>query len=446
MIFNIDSVMKRSYLNDDTCFSIDVIGEILEEDFDALLDEEPHTDLELKPLPDNLEYVFLEEPSFLPVVISSQLSKEKKNKLISILKKHKQAFSWKTTNIYGICPSFCKHKIQLLDDKKPVVQKQRRLNPNMQEVVKKEIVNSWILGERRLQVGREKRKLEQRKDGTLCFNRRSWIPCRGNLRELIMHESHKSKYSIHPGLDKMYQDLKKLYWWPNMKAEIATYATLGTQLDISTAYHPQTNGQSERTILTLEDMMRACVIDFGNGWDRHLPLVEFSYNKNYHTSIKAALFEALYGRKCRSPICWAEVGDAQLTDEPLAIMFDEIQIDDKLNFIEEPIEIMDQEVKWLKQSRITIVKVHWNSRRRPEFTWERKNEMKKKLSLSKNKRLIAELEALGQRVNAVRSLGYLREMVGQDSETLRVLEQLLAQTEVGRHLKAVYAYDMEEIE
>ncbi|GJZ30372.1 reverse transcriptase domain-containing protein [Tanacetum coccineum] len=82
--------------------------------------EEPPTDLELKPLPDNLEYVFLEEPSFLPVIISSQLSKEKKNKLVSVLKKHKEAFAWKTTDIPGICPSFCKHKIQLLDDKKPV--------------------------------------------------------------------------------------------------------------------------------------------------------------------------------------------------------------------------------------------------------------------------------------------------------------------------------------
>ncbi|GJT71579.1 hypothetical protein Tco_1030865 [Tanacetum coccineum] len=102
--------------------------------------EEPPKDLELKPLPDNLEYVFLEEPSFLPVIISSQLSKEKKNKLISVLKKHKQAFAWKTTDIPGICPSFCKHKIQLLDDKKHVVKKQRRLNPKMQEVVKKEIM------------------------------------------------------------------------------------------------------------------------------------------------------------------------------------------------------------------------------------------------------------------------------------------------------------------
>ncbi|GJU73746.1 putative reverse transcriptase domain-containing protein [Tanacetum coccineum] len=174
---------------------------------------------------------------------------------------------------------------------------------------------------------------------------------------LIMHESHKSKYSIHPGSDKMYHDMKMLYWWPNMKADIATYVSkcltcakvkaehqrpsgllvypdipewngearhgipvsiisdrdshftsrvwqslhkaLGTQLDLSTAYHPQTD---------------ACVIDFGNGWDRHLPLVEFSYNNSYHTSIKAALFEALYSRKCRSPVCWDEVGEAQLTE------------------------------------------------------------------------------------------------------------------------------------
>ncbi|GJZ34138.1 putative reverse transcriptase domain-containing protein [Tanacetum coccineum] len=88
---------------------------------------------------------------------------------------------------------------------------------------------------------------------------------------------------------------------------------LGTQLAISTAYHPQTNGQSERTIQTLEEMLRACVIDFSKGWDRHLPLVEFSYNNSYHTSIKAAPFEALYGQKCQSPICLVEVGDAQLT-------------------------------------------------------------------------------------------------------------------------------------
>ncbi|GKC23502.1 reverse transcriptase domain-containing protein, partial [Tanacetum coccineum] len=88
---------------------------------------------------------------------------------------------------------------------------------------------------------------------------------------------------------------------------------LGTSLDMSTTYHTQTDGQSERTIQTLEDMLRAYVIDFGKGWFNHLPLVEFSYNNSYHASIKVAPFEALYGRKCRSPVCWAEVGEVQLT-------------------------------------------------------------------------------------------------------------------------------------
>nr|GEW72452.1 hypothetical protein [Tanacetum cinerariifolium] len=82
---------------------------------------------------------------------------------------------------------------------------------------------------------------------------------------------------------------------------------------MSIAYHPETDGQSERTIQTLEDMLRACAIDFGKGWEKHLPLVEFSYNNSYHANIKAAPFESLYGQKCRSPVCWAEVGDTQLT-------------------------------------------------------------------------------------------------------------------------------------
>ncbi|GKD05262.1 putative reverse transcriptase domain-containing protein [Tanacetum coccineum] len=196
-----------------------------------------------------------------------------------------------------------------------------------------------------------KERLEPRSNGTLCLNGRSWLPCYGDLRTVIMHESYKSKYSIHSGSDKMYYDMKKLYWWPNMKVDIATYVSkcltyakvkaglrsaiftpmretdfmetlarmylkekaLGTNLDMSTAYHPQTDGQSERTIQTLEDMLRACVIDFGNGWVRHLPLVEFSYNNSYHVSIKAAPFEALYDQNCHSLVCWAEVGQVQLT-------------------------------------------------------------------------------------------------------------------------------------
>nr|GEZ61304.1 transposon Ty3-I Gag-Pol polyprotein [Tanacetum cinerariifolium] len=96
---------------------------------------------------------------------------------------------------------------------------------------------------------------------------------------------------------------------------------LGTRLDMSTTYHPQTDGQSKRTIQKLEDMLCACVIDFGNGWERHLPLVKFSYNNSYHASIKAAPFEALYGRKCRSPVCWAETdGQSKRTIQTLEDM------------------------------------------------------------------------------------------------------------------------------
>ncbi|GKA71038.1 putative reverse transcriptase domain-containing protein [Tanacetum coccineum] len=87
---------------------------------------------------------------------------------------------------------------------------------------------------------------------------------------------------------------------------------LGTRLDMSTTYHPQTDGESERTIKNLDDMLRACVLDFGGSWDVHLRLVEFSYNNSYHYSVRCALFEAFYGRTCRSPIMWAEVGEGQL--------------------------------------------------------------------------------------------------------------------------------------
>ncbi|GJQ98729.1 reverse transcriptase domain-containing protein [Tanacetum coccineum] len=92
---------------------------------------------------------------------------------------------------------------------------------------------------------------------------------------------------------------------------------LGTDISMSTTYHLETDGQSERTIQTLEDMLRACVIDFGKGWVKHFPLAEFSYNNSYHASIKAAPYEAFYGQKCRSPVYWPKVGETQLTGPEL---------------------------------------------------------------------------------------------------------------------------------
>nr|GEY00033.1 putative reverse transcriptase domain-containing protein [Tanacetum cinerariifolium] len=372
-----------------------------------------------------------------------------------------------------------------------------------------------------------------RPDGTRYHDKRIWLPKFGGLRDLIMHESNKSKYSIHPRSDKIYQDLKQLYWWPNMKAEIATYVNkyltcvkvkaehkrpsgllqqpeipvwkweritmdfiiglprtpsrydliwvIVDRLTKSAHFLPvkMTDSMEKLTQLYLKEVVCkhevpiSIISDrdskFTSSWDRNLPLVEFSYNNSYHASIKAASFEALYGRKCRSPVCWSEVEDSQLmgpeliretnekivqiknrlltarsrqksyadvrrrplefnigdmvmvkvlpwkgvirfgkhgklsprfigpfrilerigpvayklelprelqgihntfhvsnlkkclSDESLCILLDEVQLDDKLHFIEEPAEIMDHEVKRLKQSRIPIVKVRWNS-------------------------------------------------------------------------------------
>ncbi|GJW36246.1 putative reverse transcriptase domain-containing protein [Tanacetum coccineum] len=133
---------------------------------------------------------------------------------------------------------------------------------------------------------------EIRSDGIQCFEGRIWLALFGGLRDLIMHESHKSKYSIHPGSDKMYQDLKKLYWWPNMKAEIATYVSKCPELMQnlnhskkqwepngyeSTAYHPETDGQCKRTIQTWgRTVTSIALLILVVAGKRHFPLVEFS--------------------------------------------------------------------------------------------------------------------------------------------------------------------------
>nr|GEU79136.1 putative reverse transcriptase domain-containing protein [Tanacetum cinerariifolium] len=339
---------------------------------------------------------------------------------------------------------------------------------------------------------------ERRDDGEIYFFDRIWIPLVGGVRKLIMDEAHTSRYSVHPGVDKMYYDLrdisgydaiwvivdrltKSAHFLPIREGykteklariyinEIvarhgvpvsiisdrdgrfashlwkALQKTLGTKLNMSTAYHPETDDQSERTIQTFKDMLRACVMYFGGSYDTHLPLVKFSYNNSFHKSIKCTPFEALYGRKCRSLVIWVEVGESQLirpeimqeTTEKnihnkeglktarscqknykgklapryvgqfeivecvgpvayrlrllqelscvhdvfhvsnlkkclavsdLQVPLEEIKVDDKLYFVEEPVKIVDRQVKKLKQSWIPIVKVRWDSRRGAEFT------------------------------------------------------------------------------
>ncbi|GJZ44424.1 putative reverse transcriptase domain-containing protein [Tanacetum coccineum] len=340
------------------------------------------------------------------------------------------------------------------------------------------------------------KQLERKEDGGLYLAERIWVPVYGNLRTLIMNEAHTTSQSRTPetlGItsiainsrmemgeyhnaireDYKIERLARLYineivarhgvpvsiisdrdsyftsiFWQSLQK------ALGTRLDLSTAYHPKTDGQNERTIQALEDMLRACAIDFGGNWDTHLPLAEVGKSKLFGqeiiqettdkiVQIKERLKTARdrqksYADNRRKPLEFS-VGDKVLlkvsprkgvvhfgkrskllpryvgpfeivkrvgpvtyrlrlpqelvgvhvtfhvsnlkkclANVNLHVPLEEVKIDDKLHFVEEPMEIMDREVKKLKKRRIPIIKVHWNSRRGPEFTWEREDEMKRK--------------------------------------------------------------------
>ncbi|KAL0549938.1 hypothetical protein IC582_014433 [Cucumis melo] len=238
-------------------------------------------------------------------------------------------------------------------------------------------------------------------DGGLLFEGRLCVPSDSAIKAELLTEAHSSPFSMHPGSTKMYQDLKRVYWWRNMKREVAEFVSkclvcqqvkaprqkpagllqplnipewkwenvsmdfitglprtlrgftviwvvvdrltksahfvpgkstytaskwaqlymsetwsastaMGTRLDFSTAFHPQTDGQTERLNQVLEDMLRACALEFPGSWDSHLHLMEFAYNNSYQATIGMAPFEALYGKCCRSPVCWGEVGEQRL--------------------------------------------------------------------------------------------------------------------------------------
>ncbi|GKB25106.1 putative reverse transcriptase domain-containing protein [Tanacetum coccineum] len=290
-----------------------------------------------------------------------------------------------------------------------------------------------------------------------ALRKRVWLPLFGGLRDLIMHESHKSKYSIHPRSDKMYQDLKQLYWWSNMKVDIATYVSKCLTYVKVKAEHQRPSGQLQQPKILVWKWERITV-DFVSGLPRALSgydmiwIIVDRLTKSAHSLLmkKTDSIEKLTQLYLKEVVCrygvpisiisdrdshftsrfWrslqkalgtnldmstayhpqTDVGDmvllkvspwkgvihfgkrgklspryigpfkilARVADENLIIPLDEIQLDDKLHFIEEPIEIVDQEVKRLKQSRIPIVKVRWNSRRGPEFTWEREDQFRDK--------------------------------------------------------------------
>nr|GEV05577.1 putative reverse transcriptase domain-containing protein [Tanacetum cinerariifolium] len=235
-------------------------------------------------------------------------------------------------------------------------------------------------------------------------------PLLDGLRDLVMHESHKSKYSIHSGSNKMYQDLKPLYWWPNMKVDIATYRSLQealeTNLEMSTAYHPQKDGQSERTIQTLEDLLCASLrlhhmklytkgsvdrlyarVSRQKSYaDKRAKSLEFEVADMVLLKVSPCKGAVRFGkRKKLSPhyirtfMILARVGlvayTLDLSEElkgnysmfhvsnlkkclakgDVVIPLDEIQLDDKLHMIEEPVKVVNREVRRLRQSRVPIV-------------------------------------------------------------------------------------------
>ncbi|GJV73792.1 putative reverse transcriptase domain-containing protein [Tanacetum coccineum] len=302
-----------------------------------------------------------------------------------------------------------------------------------------------------------KERLEPRANGTLCLHSRSWIPCYGDLRSVIMYESHKSKYSIHPGSEKMYQDVKKLFWWPNMKADIATYVSKCLTCARVKAEHQRPSGllvqpeipkwkwdnitmdfitklprssQGFDTIWVIVDRLTksahflpirendpldklarlylnrivarhgipALIICDRDGrftskfWriDKELRLISEAESRwssmleKVNAQVLAKVGKVAYRLELPQELSRVHhtfhVSNLKkcYADEPIVMPLEGIHIDDKLQFVEEPIEIMEREIKRLKRCRIPLVKVRWNSRRGPEFTWEREDSFKQK--------------------------------------------------------------------
>nr|GFB10329.1 putative reverse transcriptase domain-containing protein [Tanacetum cinerariifolium] len=260
------------------------------------------------------------------------------------------------------------------------------------ESLKKENVQKEDL--RRIQ----KQIFEISSNGIRYHDKRIWLPLHGRLRDLIMHESHKSKYSIHPGSTKMCQDLRKLYWWPNMKADIATHvsqcltcAKENVTMDFVTGLPKTPSGYDSIWVIVdrltksahflpkkktdsieklVELYLKEIVCKHG------VPVSVISDRDSLFTSrIRPVAYKLELPDKLRRIHDTFHVSNLKrcFMNDDVVIPLDEVQLDNKLHFVKEPVEIMDREAKWLKQSRISIVKVCWNSRRGSEFTWKRED-------------------------------------------------------------------------
>ncbi|GKC37001.1 putative reverse transcriptase domain-containing protein, partial [Tanacetum coccineum] len=276
-----------------------------------------------------------------------------------------------------------------------------------------------------------KDKLEPCGDGTLCLHGRSWLPYYEDLKSVIMHESHKLKYSIHPDSEKMYHDVKKLYWWPNMKADIATYLPKSSQgFDtIWVIVDRLTKSAQFLPIRENDPLDKLAMLYLNRKVARHgihVSIISAPDRQKSYADLKRKPMEFEVGDRVMLKVSpWkgvvrfgkrgklnpryvgpfkvlAKVGKVAYrlelpqelsrvhhtfhvsnlkkcyADEPLVMPLEGIHVDDKLQFVEEPVEIMEREIKRLKRSRIPLVKVRWNSRRGPEFTWEREDSFKQK--------------------------------------------------------------------
>ncbi|KAA3466537.1 DNA/RNA polymerases superfamily protein [Gossypium australe] len=387
----------------------------------------------------------------------------------------------------------------------------------------------------------ETEDFELNNEGVLCFCRRDCVSKDSELRQSILWEVHSSPYAMYPSGNKLYRDLRELYWCPELKREVTDFwervtmdfvsglpltptkkdsvcvivdrltksahfipvrtdyslqklaklyvaeivrlhgvpvsiisdrdprftsrfsrvlhEALGTRLDFSTVFHPQTNGQSERVIQILEDMLRSCMIDFKGSWEDYLPLAEFAYNNSYQSSSQMAPCEALYGRRCRTPTCWTELGERRLlgpeliskigekvklirgrlkeafdrqksysdlkrkeieysvgdyaflkvlkrvgpvayqlelpielnrihdvfhvsmmrryrSDPSHVVSVKEIEVRPDLTFEEEPVQILDRDVKVMKRKSVLLVKVLWRNHGSEEVMWEPEEAMR----------------------------------------------------------------------